>query len=114
MMEHKEYWVLKTGPFYLRKIVGRQLSYTKYPKEAEKFETKEDALFFAYGDRVKRGDTCTERIAPYYSYAPVGKGQSGDITRYLKQEITSCIENRDLWHDKMNEFWLKSAKDLVK
>jgi hypothetical protein len=111
----KEYWVLTVGRgLYLRKIVGRQLSYTKYHVEAERFETKEEALFFAYGDRVKRGDTCTQRIALGCNYAPVGRGLHGDMARYLKLEITSCLENNDLWHEKMNELMLKSKENLVK
>jgi hypothetical protein len=76
------------------------MAFTKHNGSAKKFATEEEALFWAYGDRKRRGDTCTVGYKDGCRTLERGVGQNAAITRYLNQECTSLLENGRLFREK--------------
>ncbi len=114
----KEYWILKVGNLIL-KDTGEHgnLAFTKHNGSAKKFATEEEALWWAYGDRKRKGDTCTVGFKDWHRTLPRGIGQSAAVTHRLGQKCTSVLENnllfKIMWAENKKTEMLKSQESLV-
>ena len=97
-----EFYLLRLGGVFL-KDSGENLMFTKFVKQAKKFETEVAALDFAFGDRPKRGDTEVVRVKNG-SLSFLGKTrQTAALSFHVGQEPTSLLENSGLWKKHIKE-----------